>query len=357
MAEAVVTTLDAADVQAAIDAAPPGGTVQLPPGRIELHEPLRLGSGTTLAGAGTHATELVLTPGRNTHVLVNRGHGDHDITVRDLTIDGNRLLQDPPPPGRLVWAFGVWFRSVRGVRIDRVAVRQVRQNGIQLNDCRHVRISDVVTHDMGWSGLATTCTDDLVLQRVAVHRAGLDTVHSGIHLDGAVLAHVDGLAEDCSGNALMLDSVSGPVRSVTVQATGRRSRHGISLVAGTDHPVENVHVTGRFTDNEGAGIFVSNAVGVSILTATVTGNGDAGVVLQGQRGCHGCVVAGCHISGSPREVVETHGSDENLVTGTRRSPGRLGDRVRSGITRRARATYRRATAARYSSRYSSRKGP
>lgn len=356
MAQAVVTTLSPADIQAALDANPPGGTVHLPAGRIELRAPLRLGSDTTLAGAGTDATVLVLAPGSNTHVLVNRGAGDHDIAVRDLTIDGNRPQQDPPPSGRLAWAFGLWFRSVRGVQIDRVAVRQVRQNGIQLNQCRQVRISDVVTHDMGWSGIATTCTDDLVLRRVAVHRAGLDTVHSGIHLDGVVVGHVDGLAEDCSGNALMLDSVSGPVRSVTVRATGRRSRQGIALIASAHHPVENVHVTGHFEHNEENGIFISNADGISVLAATVRGNGRAGVMLQGQRGCHRCVVADCRISGSPRSVVETHGSDDNLVTGTRGAPRRLVDRVRSGIHRARRVAARGAVAVRRSGR-EVRKGP
>lgn len=339
MSQVIISGSDAIDIQSALDAAQPGDTVKIPAGRIVMKEPLRIGSGTTLVGSGAHDSVLVLAPGSNTHVLVNRGDDCRDLTVRDLTIDGNRPEQDPPPPGRLAWAFGLWFRSVDGVRIERVAVRQVRQNGLQLNGCRRVSITDVVTHDTGWSGIATTNTDEIVLERVAVHRAGLDTVHSGIHLDGVVGGRVNALAEDCSGNAVMIDSVAGPVRSITVDATGRRARHGLALIA-SSHPLDEVMVSGSYADNEGAGVFVSNATAVSVIGVTATGNGQAGVVLQGARGCHRCLVASCQISGSPASVEELHGSSDNVITGTGLGSSAPQEDTRQTVRRLARAVLR-----------------
>lgn len=318
---AVAPAADGHAIQAAIDALPAGGVVDLAPGVHPLVRPLRVHSGITLRGAGREHTALTLVAGADTHVMVNRDphEGNEAIALRHLTIDGNRPEQSLPPKGTFVFAFGVWFRKVRGLVLEDVGARQVRQNGVQLNDCSDVTIHGLAATDMGWSGLGATRTTGLEARGLTVHRAGLDTTHSGIHLDGAVDVHLDGLAHDCTGNALMVDSVAGEVRRVTLRGDGRRSAYGLAVVAGDEHPLEDVDVTGTFAHNRSGGVLVSNATRVSIRGATITDNEVAGVRLQGRTGCRACAVTDSAIWGSPETVMETGGTAGTTVTGIRTS--------------------------------------
>ncbi|MEO6628646.1 MAG: right-handed parallel beta-helix repeat-containing protein [Aquihabitans sp.] len=339
MAVVTVTGRSGTHIQAALDTSSPGDTVSLPTGRFTLERPLELDDGVTLEGTGPGATELVLAPGSNCHLIVNRrlAAGNRDLTVRSLTIDGTRSEQDLPPKGVYVFAFGIWFWNVEGVTLDNLSCRQVRQSALQLNGCRNVRITQVATADTGWSGIGTTNTCELVMDEISVCRAGIDTTHSGIHVDGGSHVRVDAIVRECSGNAVMVDSVAGPVSNVVVHAKASHSRNGVSVVAGADHLLRDVRLSGRFTDNARSGVLVSNAERIQVVDATITRNGEQAVLLQGGRGSRHCLVADCQIWDNPQAVVQTGASGENEViriSGAPRDRRRF-DSVRNLLMRRS----------------------
>ena len=324
MAVVTVNGRSGTQIQAALDTCSPGDIVSIPAGRFVLERPLELDDGVTLEGAGPGATELVLAAGSNCHLAVNRrlAAGNRDLTVRSLTIDGNRLEQDLPPKGVYVFAFGIWFWNVEGVTLENLSCRQVRQNAVQLNGCHNVRITQVSTEDTGWSGIATTNTHDLSMAEISVRRAGIDTTHSGIHIDGGSDVRVNAVVSGCSGNAVMIDSVAGPISNVVVHATASHSRNGVSIVAGAEHPLSDVRLSGSFTDNVVSGVLVSNAERIQVVDSTIARNGEQAVLLQGGRGSRRCVVADSQIWGNPRSVVQTGASEANEITRITGKPSR-----------------------------------
>lgn len=306
------------DIQQAVDSLERGGIVRLPAGRYVLDRPVRLASSICVVGEGPDATEIVLGSGGAFHMFTNRDHraGNHDIELRGVALDGAEGSRTPPFEGALCYAFGIWLKNVTGVVVDEVEARHLAQTAVQLNDCSHALVSDVRTFDMGWSGVATSRTDDLVLRRISVEGAGLVNRHSGIHLGSGIDLSVEAEVSGCTGNALMLDSKHGPLRRAVVRAVGRHSQRGVALIGGAEHPLTDVVLSGTFAENEECGVLISNASRVFVNGATVTGNRAAGVVLQGREGVSHCVMAACLIDDNPVAVVERGASRDNRRLGS-----------------------------------------
>ncbi|WP_266077115.1 glycosyl hydrolase family 28-related protein [Haladaptatus caseinilyticus] len=77
------------DIQAEIDAAAGGGTVQLSPGVYTISEPLVMRQGVRLVGAGNQATILRLSNGTNDDVIQIPAN-ELECEISNLYIDGNK---------------------------------------------------------------------------------------------------------------------------------------------------------------------------------------------------------------------------------------------------------------------------
>ena len=164
-----------------------GGLVHLEPGEHVVDATIELPSHVSLVGAGSDLTTLTLAPGSSCHVFTNTDHakGNLELELRDFTLEGNLHHQPRPPDHKAItFACGGYFKRVKRLVIDGVVAHGIRQTAFHFNHCKHVEINDLEADELGWSGVSTSGTDDIVLRRVVVTRSGLDVRHSGIHLDG-----------------------------------------------------------------------------------------------------------------------------------------------------------------------------
>jgi hypothetical protein len=300
------------DIQRAVDSLESGGVVQLRAGRYVLDRAVRLASGVAVVGEGAASTLIELLPGSNSHVFVNDdpARGNERIELRGFTLDGNGATQQRPRAKALAFAFGTFLWNVHHAVISDVDACDIRQSAIQLNDCRDVTVTNVRAADMGWSGVATSRTDDLIIADVDVERVGLDGVHSALHLGSGTGIYVAATVTGCTGHGIMLDSKFASTTDVVIEAVAHHCRCGVA-VTGSRHDIGDVLVAGDFSNNRECGVFISNASNVFVLGAKLELNGEAGVVLQGSKGGMHCLIADCVISGSPTSIVERDASRDN----------------------------------------------
>jgi hypothetical protein len=294
-----------------------GGLVQLPPGDFTVERTIELPSDVAIVGAGPHRTTITLAPGASCHVFTNADHakGNQGIELRGFRLEGNMRSQHRPVDLKgITFACGGYFKRVERLRVDDVVAHGIRQTAFHFNHCSHVVLERLEADELGWSGVSTSGTDDIVLRRVTVTRSGLDVRHSGIHLDGGRGAYVDAVVDGSTGNGIMLDSKFSPLSDVVVHGLARRSMRGLSLSGDHENELRNISVSGDYSDNRECGLLVSNASNVFILDATIAGNGKAGIVIQGKSGSTHCVVARSRISGSPDLVLERDGNHLAYVT-------------------------------------------
>jgi SAM-dependent methyltransferase len=314
--EIKVRTTSAEELHRALDdaAATEGGAlVRLPAGRIELDRTLLVPDDTTLLGAGPTATTLALAPGASTHLITNRAKHGSRIALHRLGFDGTAEHQAKPEGAPMVWACGAVFRNVRGLIVTDVHAVDIAQTALHFQGCADVRIEGLRCDRMGWSGISTSGTDDLIARDVVIRRAGHAETHSGIHLDGGRGAFLDAIVEDTSGNAIMLDSNYAELSQVVVRGAGRRSYRGLSLSGSHSNRLHQISVTGDYDHNEKAGVMVSNADHVFVIGVRARGNGEHGVLLQGRNGARDCVVVDCDLADNPLPVAERHASTDNRI--------------------------------------------
>lgn len=300
-----------------------GGLVHLPPGDHVVHQTIQLPSDVSIIGAGPDRTTITLAPGSSCHVFTNADHakGNHGIELRGFRLEGNmRTQQRPPDLKGITFACGGYFKRVEGLLVQGVVAHAIRQTAFHFNHCSHVLIEDLEADELGWSGVSTSGTDDIVLRRAVITRSGLDVRHSGIHLDGGTGAHVEAIVDDSTGNGIMLDSKFSPLCDVVVHGVARRSMRGLSLSGDHENELRNVCVSGDYSDNRECGLLVSNASNVFVVDATIASNQQAGIVIQGRAGSAHCVVARSTIAGSPDLVVERDGNRIAYVTESALTP-------------------------------------
>ena len=295
------------------------GTVFLGPGEHVVDSTIELPSGVSLVGTGAASTTITLAPGSSCHVFTNNDHakGNEAIELRGFTLEGNMRTQPRPADLQgITFACGGYFKRVKHLVVQDVVARGIRQTAFHFNHCKHVMIERLEADELGWSGVSTSGTDDIVLRSVVVTNSGLDVRHSGMHLDGGTGAYVDAAIDTCTDNGIMLDSKFSPLSDVVVCGVVRRSMRGLSLSGNHEKALSKVHVSGDFSDNREVGVLVSNASNVFIVGTTTASNGSAGIVIQGRSGSPHCVVASSHITGSPDLVVERDGNHVAYVTET-----------------------------------------
>jgi len=290
-----------------------GGLVYLAPGEYRVDATVELPTGVALIGAGPLLTKITLTPGSNCHMFTNADHdkGNQGIELRGFTLDGTMRSQHKPADLKgITFACGGYFKRVKDLVVDDVVARSIRQTAFHFNHCSNVDIHRLEADELGWSGVSTSGTDDIRLRRVVITNSGLDVRHSGVHLDGGRGAYVDAVVDVSTGNGIMLDSKFSPLSDVVVHGTARRSMRGLSLSGDHENELSNVFISGDYSDNRECGLLVSNASNVFVVGATIGGNATAGIVVQGKSGSRHCVLADCHITGSP---VLIHERDDNRV--------------------------------------------
>jgi hypothetical protein len=141
-------------IQAALDrCAGKKGWVILENAVYQLNAPLRIASGVTLAGKGKGSV-LFLEPSIGTEVMINAEDNMHDITIKDLVLEGAASINEGTDPNnnRRTRSFqnaparaGILFQSdarapMRNIILERVTVRNFTKNGVSIKGAEGVTI-------------------------------------------------------------------------------------------------------------------------------------------------------------------------------------------------------------------------
>lgn len=224
---------DTVAFQAALDAANAagGGAVYIPPGTyiigfVSGPANLTIGSKTTLFGAGRGVSTLKLKDADNGHILLNKNPvaGDTDITIRSLSIDGNKANQST-----------------------------TTNYGLLLKRVTRLTLFDLDIHD--GAGTGALVTGDSQQTRPA--------------------QLVNVIVRDCGVDGLWVGDAMRDVTYVNVIVTGNGA-NGMTL----DH--SEALVSGILADNNtGYGIFIRNVFGCSYNGLVATRNGKHGIYVLG----------------------------------------------------------------------------
>jgi parallel beta-helix repeat protein len=162
-----VTVEAGGDIQAALDrSAGSGGWVVLDKGVYTLHAALRIPSRVTLAGQGRE-TILFLDPaavaGLQGTVLVNAADSLHDVTLRDLVVEGavtvhtssdpnqdRRVRASQMAPSRAGIAFSALrYKEMKNIRLVHLTVRHCTHSGVVIQGAEGVFIEACDFSDNG----------------------------------------------------------------------------------------------------------------------------------------------------------------------------------------------------------------
>lgn len=182
-----------AEIQRALNSLPTnGGEVVLPPGKIELHEPIVLSrDGETLRGAGD-STILFVADNANCPAIimgepVNKPHSVKNLYVSDLFIDGNRTHQQREcwklngEEGSQIRNNGITVQNVSDSLIENVTTARTRSGGIVTTaNTRRLTVNGLNSFDNYFDGLACFQTENCTFLNLNLH----DNRGAGISLDG-----------------------------------------------------------------------------------------------------------------------------------------------------------------------------
>jgi len=174
------------EIQNAINSLPDGGEILLGAGTYIVDEPIYLTSAIKLRGQGRSQTIIELAPGASCHVFTNKNHmtGNNDISVFDLTIEGNMEHQVRPKDVMgLTFSCALYFKNCCNINIRDVRTKNIRQTGCHFSRCTDVTVLGFEAYRVGWSGISTSGTDNIYTLSKVVD-SGLDILHSALHFDG-----------------------------------------------------------------------------------------------------------------------------------------------------------------------------
>jgi hypothetical protein len=180
------------EIQRALDLLPEsGGEVVLPPGVIEVRQPIVLRRDhQALRGAG-EATVLHLADGANCPVIilgepVNNPHSTvKNLLLSSLSIDGNRLQQQHElwrlrGEGSEIHNNGITVQNVSDSVVEHVTSARCRSGGlVTTRNVRRLTVQDYTAFDNEFDGLACYQTEECLFTGLRLH----DNPGAGISLD------------------------------------------------------------------------------------------------------------------------------------------------------------------------------
>ncbi len=219
---------DTANLQTALNSA---GDVVLAPGTYVQNATLTVPSGTVLEGAGVGVTILQAAPGFGDIPQIENvdvSGGNTQITIKALTIDGNKAQQNSDNAKH-----GIWLQRVSNGFIENVECKNVDGHGIRVDGqgviTRDFRFANVEVHNNSQIGLyATWAIRNVEYVNVLAYANG----SHGVELDHseAKVANID--AHSNGGSGIFIRNVFGCIYN-NLDAT-RNGQHGILVQGMTD---------------------------------------------------------------------------------------------------------------------------
>lgn len=250
-------TDDTAAIQAALDAADEagGGTVVIPEGTFIISSAgraaagsLQIHSNTELTGAGMGETILKLADGSDTKIsglirTAPAGEVDHDIVIRDLTIDGNKAntsgevdgLMTGYQPGSALYEYNILIDSVEIMNCSRIGFNPHEQT-------KNLTIRNSVAHDNDWDGFIADYVSDSVYENNVAYNNGRHGFNVVTHSSDMILRNNVAYGNGENGIVLQRGSADAEyISNVLVEnnTVFRNGTHGIELKRVDDSQIIN----------------------------------------------------------------------------------------------------------------------
>ena len=261
--------------------------IVLPTGRFTISRTIRLPTDCAIRGTGNRQTTLCLADDTNDHMFTNMDHqhGNHNIRIENMHLEGNAANQKKREDDqRVSYCDMGYFHRASDAKFVDISARDCRQTAFHFTHCDGIEISGLDCTDLGWSGVSTSGTDDFVVKNTRITNAGLESMHSAIHLDGGSGSYVECVINRCSGDGVMLGSIFSSLDKSTVKAVCTHCQRGISLSGDHHNGLRNVLIRRSVVRNNDIGIMVSNAESVFVDETLISDSRKVGVLLEGKLG-------------------------------------------------------------------------
>lgn len=263
-------TDDTKAIQSALDAAETGGgTVYMPAGEYRVkgdgdagHGALLIRDNVTLTGDGMGMTVVKVVDGYSDKltgiIRTPSGQVNHDVTIRDLSIDGNRAKTSNEIDGFFAGVKPDDPRADTNITVERVEIRDCSRYGFDPHErINNLNISDGISHDNGYDGVAY----DMIIGGTLKNMVTYDNDRHGINV---VTSSRDVLLE----NNVSYDN----------------GRNGFVTQRGSDHLTWTGDVTikgGAAYENGENGVAIRISDHVTVTEVNASSNGMAGVLVEG----------------------------------------------------------------------------
>ncbi|HEY4325072.1 MAG TPA: alginate lyase family protein [Mucilaginibacter sp.] len=287
-----ITVMPGDSIQAAINTSKgKGNWVVLAKGVHVLKSPLIIPSGLTLSGEG-NSTVLMLLPGKGGNTIVNEDNTLHDVTIRDLLLEGanNTGPEFDPNAARRVRSYmnataraGILFSAdssnqMHNIRLEHLTVQNCTKNGVSILGAENVIIDSCNFSD---NGSAVVPGPGLMHNLHIVHSSHINI--SGSRFDTSPWGNGIDLSfcndATISGNEAARNKLSGIrcTESSNIKATKNlaegNDENGIRFDA-LMYGFNKIDVTGNICQYNGhMGIYTGKGTGGVVSSNTLTGNG------------------------------------------------------------------------------------
>jgi parallel beta-helix repeat protein len=196
-----------------------------------LAAPLRMPSGVTLAGEGIK-TILFLNPGDNRETIVNGADDMHDVTIRDLVIEGGIKTELPSDPNS--------SRSYRGGYNRGGILFRCNKAG----NMKNIQLEDLTVQNCTYNGIFISGATGVVITRCDLNENGV-SVPPGFHLvHNLLLTHCSNtIVKDCRlvtsplGSGVAVEACNGII--IDGCEVARNGYYGVDIAESSEIAIVN----------------------------------------------------------------------------------------------------------------------
>lgn len=333
-------TDDTEAIRAAIAAASEngGGGVFVPPG-VAVSDQISLPSNIVLYGAGKGVSTIKLKDGSTGSLIVNDDPvgGNYDITIRDLTLDGNKAGNSSNPEGHIIH-----FQKVTRPSVVDCELKNARREACWVQNGEQLRFTGNHTHDNTLSGVSLDQQHRSLIaynvsendgqvgtqnaNSISVNGQGIIVHHNVVrgnpysafqigHLGTSESSHCvvsSNTIENC-GNAVRFSGAYHCTFSGNV--CRNLSADGVLGLNGMEHCIVEGNVLENITGGHGINMTVAGARNNIIRGNTikgVTATDRNGIALSNSSGY---LVEGNHVEGANRHGIRIVDMKHSTITG------------------------------------------
>jgi hypothetical protein len=286
---------------AAIAATGNMGTVQLSEGTFYLSAVIQMPGNTVLKGQGMNVTIVTKKDGAGNFSLITNASGANNITIKDLTLDGNRN-------GNAADSRAIQFTSISRPLVDGVEVRQTTNDCMGFTGCSQVIVNNCYVHDGSVSGIDTLATSNyVVVKNCRIH----NIAGHGVYIHGTNYASLTGNVINGCGQV----GISVPSNSSYVSMTGNVIKNCVTNGVQLDSPYSTS--SGNIATNCGTHSIL-NQNGANTISGNIVAYGGGngyGICSYNASAINGVNATGNLIYSCANDGIVFQNSNNSAVTG------------------------------------------